>query len=232
MHRVLFTIGPLTVYSYGTFVALGYLTATLLVLKDCPGYGFSKEKMWNLLTLILIFGLIGARVLNVILKFDFYIKAPLSTIFLHRGGLAIQGGIVGGIVVSVFYLLKNRLPVWKTGDLIAQNLPLGQAIGRIGCYLNGCCYGKWGLPTQLFMSAGYFIVFIILKYMAKKRPSFDGRVLLSYFLMYPAVRFAVDFYRADLRPVFMGLTGSQYFSALFFAAAFFIYIFKKRRYKS
>ncbi|MBL7068496.1 MAG: prolipoprotein diacylglyceryl transferase [Candidatus Omnitrophica bacterium] len=229
MHKILFEIGPLTVYSYGTFIALGYLTATILVLRGCPRYGFPKDKMWTLLTLILIFGLIGARLLNVILKFKFYMEAPLSMIFLHRGGLAIQGGIVGGIGISIFYLFKNRLSVWKTGDLILQNLPLGQAIGRIGCYLNGCCFGRWGLPTQLFMSAGFFITFIILKYLAKKRPSFDGSVFISYFLIYPAVRFFIDFLRGDLRPVFMGLTESQYISLLFFIAAFFIYILKKRR---
>ncbi len=243
MHPILFKIGPMTVYSYGFFVALGCIVGCSLILRDCTRYSIPRDKAWDLLFYIFISGLIGARLLHVILNLAYYRSEPLEILMLHKGGLAIQGGIIAAITVGVIFILKKGLPFWKAGDLIAQYLALGQAIGRIGCFLNGCCYGRitrsfTGLgfpgepwlryPIQIYLSAGFLAIFIILRYLSEKNRPFDGGIFLLYFLLYTPLRFFTDFLREDLRKVFFGLTVSQTIGLALFLTALVLYIIKKR----
>lgn len=227
MHPILFKFGPFTVYSYGALVALGFLAAGLLAAKNSGAYDIPRDKTWNIITIVLISGLLGARMLHVALSFKAYLKDPFSMILFHKGGLAVQGGIIAAVAASVIYIRKCSMPLWKTGDLLARYIPLGQSIGRMGCFMNGCCYGKDGLPAQLFMSAGFLAIFIYLKLISGRKQPFEGNIFLAYIMLFSAMRFLIDFLRADLSPVFMGITTSQYISAIFFITALAIYAFRK-----
>ncbi len=231
MYPILFKLGPITIYSYGVSVACAFIITSYLIIRDCAKYGIPKDKMWNLLLWIFISGIIGARLLHVILNFSYYKIKPLEIVMLHRGGLAIHGAIVAAILMSTIFLLKDNLSLWKAGDLIMLYLPLGQAIGRIGCFLRGCCYGKYGHPTQIYSSIALFIIFVTLRHLNKKK-KFDGEIFLSYFLIYLPVRFFIDFLRGDLSIVLFSLTVSQLISILLFVISLCIYgkfRFKSRR---
>lgn len=231
MHPILFKLGPVTIYSYGLFVALGFAAASLLIIRESPKYGIRKELLWDLLFYALISGLAGARLLHVLLNLKFYLGAPLEILMIHRGGLAIQGGIIFALFTCVPYAVKKRIPVPKALDLIFLYLPLGHSIGRIGCYLNGCCFGRWEIPTQLYSSLGLLAVFIMLRIISIRK-RFDGQIFLFYFLMDAPLRFFIDFFRGDLDKALFGLTASQLISVATFIAALSVYHYAKIHAKS
>ena len=227
MHPILFELGPITIYSYGVLVASAFLIATYLYIKELRKNPVIKtNEAIDLALYVLISGIIGARLLHVMLNLEFYTESPVRIFLLNRGGLAFQGGIIAATGVSVWFLIKRNLPVWKVGDLLAPYIALGQSIGRIGCFFNGCCFGKPAEfvlavtfpneslarhPTQLYSVFGLFAIFLILRFLYKRR-HFDGRVLLGYFILFSAFRFFIDFLRGDLAPVSFGLTASQLIS--------------------
>jgi phosphatidylglycerol:prolipoprotein diacylglycerol transferase len=116
----------------------------------------------------------------------------------------------------MIFLRVNKMPALKTGDIIAPYIALGQAIGRIGCFLNGCCYGKYkAIPAQLTESAAMFIIFLILR----KRSSSNGRTFLLYLILYSAFRFLNEFLRGDNPAFLAGMTVSQVISLAVLASA-------------
>ncbi|HRZ67172.1 MAG TPA: prolipoprotein diacylglyceryl transferase, partial [Candidatus Omnitrophota bacterium] len=117
---------------------------------------------------------------------------------------------------ALVFMKANRMPALKTADIVAPYIALGQAIGRIGCFLNGCCYGKYKMiPTQLTESAVMFIIFLILR---RRSPS-NGRTLILYLVLYSGFRFFNEFLRGDNPAFFAGLTVSQVISVAIFALA-------------
>ena len=243
MHPILFEFGNFKIYSYGVMVALGSLLAIYMASRQGKRAGIAPEKIFDIGLYALLFGIIGARILHVLLDFGYYANQPLEIIMLNRGGLAFHGGLAVGIIAAWYFIRRNRMPLQKTADIIIPYVALGQAIGRIGCFLNGCCYGKPTylgigislpghlqrlLPTQLFSSLFLFLTFLALKKIYKKK-RYDGAVLFSYLLIFSAGRFFIDFLRGDLTPVFLGLTASQLISiSIFFCAAAFIKYLRKR----
>ncbi len=231
MHPILVQIGPITIYSYGVFIAAAFLLSSIFVLRKASAFGIPKDDIWDLLLFILIFGMAGSRLLHVLLNIGYYKENLLEIVMFHKGGLAIHGAIISAVVAAVFVLHKKKLPFWRSGDLIMLYLPLGQAIGRIGCFFNGCCYGRDGHPTQIYSSAALILIFAALQAVYKKLKRFDGDIFLLYFLIYCPTRFSIDFLRGDLMPVFRGLTTSQLLNIAIFIVALSIYIFKSTRAK-
>jgi prolipoprotein diacylglyceryl transferase len=149
---------------------------------------------------------------------------------VNQGGLAFQGGLLAGIITAWVYIKRNKMPLWKTADIIILYLPLAQSIGRIGCFLNGCCYGTptfspIGIslpghilplhPIQLYLSIFLLLTFLVLRKIYKKK-IFDGIVFFSYIIIYSAGRFLLDFLRGDLSIIFVGLRTSQLISVIIF----------------
>lgn len=229
MHPILFKIGPLTIYSYGFFVAMGFLLSSLLLTRDSKNFGLQKNEAWDLLICILLSGIVGARLFHVLLNSAYYFSNPLEIIMLQKGGLAIQGALLTSIAMGIVFISIKRLSFWKAGDLIMIYLPLGQAIGRIGCYFNGCCYGDGAIPIQLLSAGVLFGIFLVLKFIRAIKVLSDGDLFLIYFMLYSPARFVIDMFRADLDPVIAGLTASQLFSASLFIAALLIFILRKKR---
>ena len=176
MHPILFTIGPITVYSYGVMLAAAVLVCTYLLSIDARRYNISRETAYDLVFWCMLWGIIGARIFYVFIEWPYFSANLLEIPMLQKGGLAWQGGFLGGTLAGVWFVYRKKLSLRPLMDLAAPYVALGQSIGRIGCFLNGCCYGKpvsWGIyfpthsarlyPTQLFEVIGLFIIFLILK---------------------------------------------------------------------
>ena len=142
MHRYICRFGPVTLYSYGAMLALAFFAAALLAAHRARKRGIDSAAMYDLVAYILVASLAGARLLFVAINLDYYRQYPLDALKLWQGGLVLYGGILFGFCAAVWAMKRKRLPVWKVVDVFAPPLALGVAIGRIGCFLNGCCYGK------------------------------------------------------------------------------------------
>lgn len=242
MHPILFNLGPLTIYSYGLMVGLGFVIATILAAKQAGRYGISQERITTLSLVILIAGVAGGRVLYVILNRAYFISNPLECFMITRGGLVFYGGAAFAFLASVIYVKRARLAVMGTADVLAPFIPLGHAIGRIGCLLNGCCYGEAAsgffgvvfqdgvvrIPTQIYSSFYLMLLYVLLKSLLKAR-RFTGEVFFSYLILYSAGRFFIEFLRADSTLVIGSLRFSQVVSIIIFAGGTLGYFFNATR---
>jgi phosphatidylglycerol:prolipoprotein diacylglycerol transferase len=237
MHPILFEFGPVKIYSYGLLVAAGFIAAALLAKAQARRQGMPAEKILNLCLCLVVSGILGARLLYILQNLDFYIEYPVQALMLYEGGLTFYGGLVLAVVCAIVFLKRERLPVFKTLDLVAPYLALAQGIGRIGCFLNGCCYGKpvdsdfavyfpgediGRHPVQLYSSLNLLLIFIILRVFQARRTGkaqIPGRVLLLYFLLYSIARFLMEYLRGDNLPVFANLTLHQIISLGLFSVS-------------
>ncbi|MDP2044527.1 MAG: prolipoprotein diacylglyceryl transferase, partial [Candidatus Omnitrophota bacterium] len=138
-------------------LVLAFFAAAFLAGRQARREKVDAEKIFNLLFFVFISGIVGSRVFYVAINFPFYLRDPLEMIMLQHGGMAWFGGLIFGFAAGSLFIKKNKMGLLKTLDLLAPFIALGQAIGRIGCLLNGCCFGKpaeFGLliPTQLYSS--------------------------------------------------------------------------------
>ncbi len=142
MHRILLKLGPFTIYSYGVMLALAFIIGTLFAERRARKQGYPKDSIVDLSLWILVSSVSGARLLFVLINWDYYRNNILESFKIWEGGLVYYGGLIAGFLAAVFYLQRKRLALWRTADILAPSLALGEAIGRIGCFLNGCCYGS------------------------------------------------------------------------------------------
>jgi phosphatidylglycerol:prolipoprotein diacylglycerol transferase len=161
MHPVLFEIGPLTIRSYGLMLALAFVVGIWLATRQAKREKVLANTMLDLSLVALITGIIGARILFVLLNLDYYSRHLFESIMFWQGGLVYYGGIILGVFCGILFLKVRKLNIWKVVDICAPSLAIGQAIGRIGCFLNGCCFGRpvsWGIkfPPRSFASYEQF----------------------------------------------------------------------------
>jgi phosphatidylglycerol:prolipoprotein diacylglycerol transferase len=223
MYPILVSIGPLRLYSYGLMLAIAFLTAAHFAVRRSYLFNIPKEIINNLTLLIIIAGVIGARIVYVIMNLNYFRAHRLEIFMINRGGLVFYGGFILAFIASVIFVRINKISLLDTADLLAPFIALGHSIGRIGCFLNGCCYGKqthciigvkfpgtevkvW--PTQLISSCGLFIIFLVLFCLQQKR-KFKGEIIFSYLTIYGIFRFLEDFLRGDLTSIFYFLTTTQ-----------------------
>ena len=231
MHPVICTLGPFTVFSYGLMLAIAFAVSTSLAGAQARRQGIDADAVFNTGFAVIIAGVLGARLMYVALNFRTYLADPLEIIMLQHGGLAWFGGLLFGSIGGLLYVKKKRLPLNTVLDLFAPFVALGQAIGRIGCLLNGCCYGKessFGLyfpvedkiliPTQLISSVAMVVIYISLR-LLQERPHRAGQVFYLYLALYGAKRFLVEFLRGDTPALALGLTVFQFFSIALFCFA-------------
>ena len=242
MFPIIFKFGPLTVYSYGLMLAIAVVVCSYLLSRDAQqALGIKPELIYDFVFWTVLGGIAGARIFFVFLNFEIFATDPLEIIRLQNGGLCWQGGLILGTIVGIYFVQKNKWPVWKMADLVAPYLALGQSIGRIGCFLNGCCYGKpvsWGIyfpahdehlhPTQLYESVGLLLLFFVLKNF-QKSTKFDGQVFLLYLLSAVTLRFFNEFFRADHDNIFFGLSIFQLVCISIFIGASYVYTHLNRR---
>src|SRR5687767_617879 len=137
---VAFKIGPLTIHWYGVLVALGFLIGLWMASRRGLREGIAPEKIMDIGPWLIIGTIIGARTLHVISYWDAeFAGKPWTEVFMvHKGGLVYYGGFIGATLTGIGYLTWKKLPVWKFGDILAPSIPVGYALGRMGCLANGC----------------------------------------------------------------------------------------------
>lgn len=225
----------LTIYWYGVLVATGFLVGLWNASRRGARAGLSAESIMDLGPCLLIGTLMGARALYVISYWqDQFAAKPWWEIFMiQHGGLVYYGGLIGASVSFIFCAWWKKLPLWRVADVLAPGIALGQAIGRLGCLMNGCCYGKptslpWAIqfppgvieagtagvhPTEIYESILDFGLFVGLAWFHGRR-RFDGQIFALYLLGYALLRSFVEIFRGDYSTCYLGfLTPGQVASA-------------------
>ena len=223
MFPVLFHLGPFTIYTYGVLVATGVLLGLAYARQQAPRNGLDPEKMWNLGIYTILLSLVIAKVWLVLSDWQYYSANPgdiLSVTTFQSGG-TFYGGLLGAILVLAIYAYIQKISLLSILDTFVAALPLGHAIGRIGCFAAGCCYGRptfrsWGVvftnpetarlagtplgvhlhPTQLYEAAVEFMNFLILIWIGRRR-RFKGQIVGAYFILYGIERGVIEFFRGD-----------------------------------
>ena len=247
MYPEIVRIGNFAVHSYGLMIALAILVSAILLYREAPQEKLDPDHVLEAVIIASFFGLIGSRILYMLLNWDYYSGRFFSSFFSQFEGLSFYGGLFGGVFALLLWSRKRNIGFLKMTDFLAPYLALGYAFGRIGCFLNGCCYGKeasvpWALPiqigdpvlrhpVQLYAALGALIIFFILRALRRRRP-FVGFILIALFALYGILRFTTEFFRFSPFTGF-GLTSAQIFSlaltlASLTAIAFF-YFFQDNR---
>jgi phosphatidylglycerol---prolipoprotein diacylglyceryl transferase len=223
MHPILIDVAGITLYTYGFFLALGFLAAVWFSKRNARFYDVKSDDIFDLFFVILITGIVGARLLYVLINFENFRSSPLDVFKLWNGGLVFFGGFLSAVAGSVAALKIKKLPFLKTADILAPGVALGHGIGRMGCFFAGCCYGRqcdlpFGIqfthpdslaplhvylhPTQIYMAAANLALFFILIWLQQHK-RFQGMVFLSYIFLYSVFRFIIEFFRGDFRGDFI-----------------------------
>lgn len=223
MYPVLIHFGPVSLYTYGLFVALGFLAGILVAKKEAGRLGQSPEWVGDLCFYILIAAIVGSRLFYVAVNPGQFLDDPLELFKIWNGGLVFYGGFIAAAATMAVYLKKKRLPLWQTTDILAPGVAAGHVLGRIGCFFAGCCYGKacdlpWAVtfthpmslaprglslhPTQLYEVFNNLAVFCFLWWF-RRRKAFDGQVFWVYLLLYGGTRSLLEIFRGDPRGLFL-----------------------------
>ncbi len=217
MKPILFELGNIVVYSYGTMLALAFVAGYFLILRKSKELGLAPERLADFAILLAVAAIVGARLMYVAIGWEYYSTRPLAIFNLPEGGLSFHGGAIAAIIVGVWYIRRQNLPLGPVADGVAPAFALGVALARIGCLLNGCCYGlptavPWAFdasflhdlprhPTQLYESLAMLVVFFYL-FSQEQHQHFSGYLLILFTVLYSLVRFLIEFFR-DV-PAFMG----------------------------
>jgi len=223
MHPVLFQFGAVTVYTYGVLVAGGVLLGLWYARRQAPRAGLAPRNVWSIGIYMVLAALAGAKLWLIFSAWDYYAANPgqIFSLATFQSAGTFYGGVLGAIVMVAVYTRVKRIPVLPLCDTFAAALPLGHAIGRLGCFAAGCCFGKptslpWAVtftnelaariagtplnirlhPTQLYEAAAEFLNFLFLIWLGK-RQQFSGQILGAYLILYGLERGTIEFFRGD-----------------------------------
>jgi len=223
MHPVLFQVGPVTVYTYGVLAAVGFLLGLWWAYRQAPRAGLDPRKVWNLGVYGILVALVSSKLWFIFSMWDYYVANPREIFSMEtfQSAGTFYGGVIGGILWVVLYAHFQKMPLLGVLDLAAAPVALGHSIGRVGCFMAGCCYGKptslpWGVtftnpiaeriagtplnvslhPTQLYEAGAEFLNFLLLVWLGT-RQRFAGQLVGAYFILYGIERGAIEFLRAD-----------------------------------
>ena len=235
MHPILFRIGSWPVYSYGVLLALAYLAGLQLAVVRARRAGLDSAKVMDLGIYLIIAALIGAKLMLIAVDFNYFRSQPREILSLVRAGGVFYGGLIAAFLAGVWLIQRYKLPLWTTADLIAPGIALGHIVGRFGCLLAGCCYGRptdvaWAItftdpvaatnvgtplqiplhPTQLYDAGAEAIILVLLLVSERRGRPFPGRTFWLYMLLYAVSRFIIEIYRGDERGTIFGMSTSQF----------------------
>lgn len=232
----LFSIGPFTVHGYGLMIGIGVLCCIYMGMRRAGKYGMREEAVIDIALFGLLAGFLGAKLLYIIVEFETFLRDPMSVI--GSEGFVVYGGISAGVVAAILYCRVKKYAFLEYFDLLSPCIALAQGFGRIGCFMAGCCYGRETdsflgvmfppeslapsgvklLPTQLFSSAGDFVIMgILIWHYGHRKHTGDTGYL--YMLLYGVGRFFIEFLRNDERGNVGSLSTSQFISLFIVTAA-------------
>jgi phosphatidylglycerol:prolipoprotein diacylglycerol transferase len=244
MHPILFEIAGFPVYTYGLLLAAAYLLGLQFAIVRSRSRGLDQNRVMDLGIWIIVSALIGAKGMLIIVEHDRFGWTWADLVNLFRSAGVFYGGLIAAVSVALVYLWRHRMPVWTVTDVFAPGIALGHVIGRFGCLLAGCCFGRdavgvpWAItfhnqfahdnvqtplgiplhPTQLYEAGAELLILGALLATEKRGRPFPGRTFWSYMLLYAVSRFVIEFYRGDSRGLVdvigMQLSTSQFVSLL------------------
>ncbi len=236
MKPILFEIFGFPIRSYGLMIALGVVAGSWLAYRLAKRRGQFADEVYDFVFYAFVSALIGSRLWEVFFTWDYYGQNLLEIPAIWHGGLSIQGAIAGGLIAAIVYSRVKKLAFWEFADILAPGVILGQAIGRVGCLLNGDAYGK---PTSSFLGVVYqpgtpayqafgpqplwpaeafegiwdlVVLGILLLLSGRRLPS--GSIVLSYGILYSVGRFMLEFLRADSLMTALGIKAAQLTSVI------------------
>lgn len=232
------SFGPITIHSYGFVIAVGILSSLYLMTIVSERTGFPPpDKVFDLVFVVVFAGFVGARLFYVIQEWHWYRGHPLEMFQIWKGGLTYYGGMMTSFAAFSVYVKLVRLPFLASADFVIPYIALTHAFGRLGCFLNGCCYGNvchlpWAVkfpalpypvhPTQIYEAVFNLILFGFLVWFYARR-RFSGQITSVYLIAYPVGRFFLEFLRGDQQPHLFSLTLQQILSLTFMAVGLILY---------
>ena len=234
MHPTILKIGSFQIHSYGLLLAVAFLVSIQLFVSRGRRRGISEEALHSVALVLLVLAIVGGRGLFVLTHWSDYARDPVGVLRLWEGGLMLYGGYVLAIAGGIVYVRRAGLSLWKVADAAAPAMALGIGIGRLGCFLNGCCFGlpthsHWGVrfpagsystyvfpgealhPSQLYLAAAGILLCATLLALDRK-PRFDGWLFWVGVGGDAVIRFLVDFTRYYDATSFLGTVGRLSFN--------------------
>jgi len=230
-------LGPFTLHTYGVVLAMGFLVGLWVAHWQAKRAGLDAGRIADMAVYVLIAGLVGAKLMLVAVEWrTTYSRMGLRELLwsVVQSGGVFYGGLLGGLLVALYFARRYALSVWATADALAPGVVIGQSIGRLGCFAAGCCWGRpasvpWAVtftdvyaarnvgtpidtplhPSQIYESLATFLIFAVLVWIAPRK-RFHGQVLVAYLVLYSTARFALEYFRGDAGRGFIGpLSTSQ-----------------------
>jgi phosphatidylglycerol:prolipoprotein diacylglycerol transferase len=206
--------GPFHLRSFGVMLALAFLLGTWIALKDARRRGLDESSVLNLVLVILVASIVGARGMYVVTHLAEFAGRPLAALAIWEGGLTLYGGLVLGTLAGFAFMARVGLPLGTTADALTPGVALGAGIARIGCFLNGCCYGlpsglPWAVrfpagsppdlqfpgqalhPSQLYNSFAGLVLFGVVLWL-RPRVKSPGRLWWTFVVLFLVVRIPID----------------------------------------
>lgn len=257
MNRVAIDLGIIKIYWYSILVLIGIIAACFIIYRESRKNNLKKEDLIDLMFYVIIFGIVGARIYYVLFNLNYYLNNPLNIIALWNGGLAIHGGILGGLITTIFFCKKKKINLTKMLDIIVVGIIIGQAIGRWGNFFNGEAFGPittlaylesihipkfiingmlidgaYHIPTFLYESLWCLLGFIIMIILRKLKNLPLGTLTSFYLIWYGAERFIVERLRTDSL-MLLNIKVAQVVSIIFIISGIVLFIYnlkKKNKY--
>jgi phosphatidylglycerol:prolipoprotein diacylglycerol transferase len=237
MHPELIRVGSFALPSYGVMMALGFLAALWLLRRRSPAFGIPPDVASDIGIWLLLSGLVGSKLLLVIVDWPQYVSSWSGLKDLARAGGVFYGGLIGAVVATALLLRKRAISFFTFADLAAPSAALGQCLGRLGCLLAGCCWGRictlpWAItftdekahenvgvplnfplhPTQIYEALGTLALCILLIVFERRR--YSGETFVRYLFGYALLRFTIELFRGDPRGSIFGAMSTSQFLAL------------------
>lgn len=220
MHPIAFELGALKVHWYGILLATGFLAGLWTATRRAPLTGIPADKISDAGLWLIIGAIIGARMLYVTTYWrDSFAGQPWTEVFMiQRGGLVYYGGLIGAALACIAFCRRHQLALWKVADVLTPSIALGYVFGRLGCLMNGCCFGSaceypWAIrfpanlnggppsgvplhPTQIYEALLNLALYGLLAWLYRRK-KFDGAVFATYLVCYAMARSLVEVFRGD-----------------------------------
>lgn len=220
MHPIALELGALKIHWYGVLLAVGFLSGLWTAARRAPLTGLTPDKISDAGIWLIIGAVLGARILFVATYWrDSFAGEPFWEVFMiQKGGLVFYGGLIGAALACILFCRRHQLALWKVADVLAPSIALGYVFGRLGCLMNGCCFGRagdlpWAIkfpahpnggppagvplhPTQLYDSLLNLVLYLGLAWLYRRK-KFDGQVFAAYLVCYAVTRSIVEVYRGD-----------------------------------
>jgi phosphatidylglycerol---prolipoprotein diacylglyceryl transferase len=234
------SVGSVTLHTYGVLLAIAFLVALWVAGRQARKEGLDSTRVADMAVYVLIAGLVGAKLLLLIVEWPYYAANPRELLSLVQSGGVFYGGLLLALPVAWWCTRRYGLDGWRTADALAPAVAVGQGIGRLGCFAAGCCYGRpasvpWAVtfrneysaravgtpldvplhPTQIYESIACLALFAFLLWLGPRK-RFHGQVLIAYAALYATIRFTIEFFRGDSArgAVFGGVLSTSQFIAI------------------